>query len=111
MKARLVLALLILVVVSSCGRNYATGERMGVITKLSCKGLIFESWEGELLVALPIDVAGTTQPDRFVFNVSPPCVEKVKAAMSSGKRVTLVYRQWFVSPPTIDHSHVVIDVR
>lgn len=94
----------------ACAPNFSNGERAGVVTKLSEKGLIFKSWEGELLVALPIDVAGNTQPEKFEFNVSPDCVDKVKAALTSGKRVTLVYRQWAMSPPTIEHDHVIVDV-
>jgi hypothetical protein len=94
-----------------CGQNYSNGERAGVITKLSEKGLIFKSWEGEMLIALPAAVAGTTQPENFAFNVAPEAVPKVKAAMASGQRVSVVYRQWALSPPTIDHAHVVVDVQ
>ena len=64
-----------------------------------------------MLMALHADIAGTTQPEKFEFNVDPDCVDKVKEAMKSGKRVTLVYRQWWVSGPSIDHDHVIIDVQ
>lgn len=96
---------------TGCGKNYSNGERVGVVTKLSEKGLIWKSYEGEMLMALPAEVAGTTQPEKFEFNVSPEAVEKVQTAMKSGKRVTLVYRQWFWAPPTIDNQHVIIDVK
>lgn len=96
---------------TACGENYSNGDRVGIVTKLSEKGLIFKSWEGEMLIALPADVAGTTQPEKFAFNVAPEAVEKVKAAMNSGKRVTLIYRQWAIPPITIDHEHVIVDVK
>lgn len=43
-------ALLVLTLLSSCSENYGTGERIGVITRFSRSGLIFKSWEGELHV-------------------------------------------------------------
>ena len=95
----------------ACGENYSTGTRVGVVNKLSEKGLIFKSWEGEMLMALPAGVSGNTQPEKFEFNVAPEAVEKVKAALDSGKRVELVYRQWALQPVTIDNDHVVVDVR
>lgn len=95
----------------ACGQNYSNGTRTGVITKLSQKGLIFKSWEGEMLVALPSSVASATQPEKFEFNVSPENVEKVKAALDSNRRVEIIYREWFMAPVTIDNSHVVLDVK
>ena len=96
---------------TACGENYSNGDRSGIVTKLSQKGLIFKSWEGEMLVALPEEVAGTTEPEKFAFNVSQEAVDKVKAAMASGKRVTLVYRQWAIAPITVEHEHVIVDVK
>lgn len=96
---------------SACAPNYSNGTRVGVVTKLSEKGLIWKSWEGEMLMALPSDVSGATQPEKFIFNVSPEAVGKVQEAMKSGKRVELVYRQWAFAPPSIDADHVIIDVK
>jgi len=107
-----VLAVLMLAVsLTACGPNYSNGTRVGVVTKLSQKGVIWKSWEGELLIALPQGVSSATQPEKFEFNVDPACVGKVQAAMNSGKRVELIYRQWWVSPPTIDADYVVVDVK
>ena len=46
----------------------------------------------------------------FAFNVDPAAVDKVKAAMLSGERVELVYRQWAIRPLDIENGHVVIAV-
>lgn len=97
-------------ILSACGENYSNGERVGVVTKLSQKGIIFKSWEGEMLMALPAAVAGTTQPEKFEFNVDPAAVAQVQEALASGKRVKLIYRQWWIAPLTIDHDHVIIKV-
>lgn len=95
----------------ACGKNYANGTRVGVVNKLSEKGIIFKSWEGEMLMALPASVSNTTTPEKFEFNVAPEAVDKVKEALNSGRRVELVYRQWWMSPLSIDNDHVVIDVK
>ena len=52
--------------------NYSNGSRIGIVTKISEKGVFFKSWEGEMLMALPIAVAGTTTPEVFYFNTSRP---------------------------------------
>jgi hypothetical protein len=68
--------------------SYSTGERAGYLQKLSSKGWICKTWEGEQsLVSLP----GAT-PEKFLFTVrSPEVVSQLNAAM--GKRVTLNYEQ------------------
>jgi hypothetical protein len=91
--------------------HYSDGSRVGIVTKLSEKGVFWKSWEGEMLMALPASQAGTTQPEKFEFNVAPEAVGKVQAAMVSGQRVELVYRQWLVTPVSIDNDHVIIDVK
>ena len=111
MKRCILVCVLAVLCFAGCCPNYSRGERVGIVTKLSEKGFLFKSWEGELLVALPVDVAGTTQPEKFLFNVNPGCVDKVVDAMKSGKRVTIVYQQWGVCPPWIDDGHVVQDVQ
>ena len=68
--------------------SYSTGERAGYLQKLSSKGWICKTWEGEQsLVSLP----GAT-PEKFLFTVrSAKVVAQLNAAM--GKRVTLNYEQ------------------
>lgn len=68
--------------------SYSTGERAGFLQKISDRGWICKTWEGELsLVSLP----GAT-PEKFLFTVRDAEVAKqVNAAV--GKRVTLTYAQ------------------
>ena len=42
------LSLGLALVMTSCTENYSNGERIGMITKFSQKGLVFDSWEGTL---------------------------------------------------------------
>lgn len=55
--------------------------------------------------------SNSTMANVFEFNVDESQVAKVQAAMVSGEPVELVYRQWWIRPQTIDHDHVIIDVR
>lgn len=68
--------------------SYSTGDRAGFMQKISSKGWICKTWEGELsLVALP-----GAAPEKFYFTVRDEAVAKqVEAAM--GQRVTLQYEQ------------------
>jgi hypothetical protein len=66
--------------------SYSSGDRAGWVQKLSHKGWVCKTWEGELaLVSLP----GTT-PEKFLFTIHDEAVaEQVSKVM--GKRVALHY--------------------
>jgi hypothetical protein len=68
--------------------SYSSGERAGWVQKLSNKGWICKTWEGELsMVSMP----GAT-PEKFAFTVTDDAVaERITKAM--GKRVSLHYDQ------------------
>jgi len=69
--------------------SYSSGERAGWIQKLSNKGWICKTWEGELaLVSLP----GSSTVEKFIFTVRD---DQVAAQISQvmGKRVTLHYEE------------------
>jgi hypothetical protein len=91
---RLILTLLVLIALAALyfwvalGWSYSTGERAGWVQKLSNKGWICKTWEGELtLVSLP----GST-PEKFAFTVRDNAVaEQITKVM--GKRVNLHYEQ------------------
>lgn len=75
--------------------SYSTGERAGFLQKVSNKGWICKTWEGELsLVAMP-----GAAPEKFLFTVRDEAVaQKISAA--AGKRVTLNYEQHKGLPTT-----------
>ena len=68
--------------------SYSTGERAGWVQKLSKKGWVCKTWEGELaLVSLP-----GTMPEKFLFTIRDEVVaDAVTRAM--GKRVALHYEE------------------
>ena len=91
---RLLLALALICVLAAAffwaalNWSYSSGERAGWVQKLSNKGWICKTFEGELaLVSLP----GTT-PEKFLFTIwDEEVAKRVTAVM--GKRVALHYEE------------------
>jgi hypothetical protein len=67
---------------------YARGERAGYVQKISQKGWLFKTWEGELaMVNLP-----GAMPEIFPFTVRDPRVAR-QVERLIGQRVSLSYEQ------------------
>lgn len=88
--------------------SYSSGERAGFMQKLSSKGFVCKTWEGELqLVAVP----GST-PEKFLFSVRDDAVaQRINATM--GKRVALTYEQHIGVPTSCfgETEYFVTDVK
>jgi len=70
------------------GYTYSTGERAGYAQKLSRRGWLCKTWEGELaMVNLP-----GSMPEIFKFSVRNDSIAKV-IEDNLGKRVSLSYQQ------------------
>ena len=68
--------------------SYSSGERAGWVQKLSKKGWVCKTWEGELAL---ISVPGSA-PEKFLFTIHSDAVaEQVTKAM--GKRAALHYEE------------------
>ena len=102
------IALFSLYVYMALNWSYSSGERAGFLQKVSHKGWICKTWEGELsLVAMP-----GSAPEKFLFTVRDETVaQKVSAA--AGKRVTLNYEQHKGLPSSCfgDTEYFVVDVK
>lgn len=87
---------------------YSRGERAGYVQKLSKKGWISKTWEGELtMVAMP----GTT-PEKFFFTIRD---DEVAARVNTvlGKRVALSFEQHIGVPTSLfgETEYFVTDVK
>ncbi len=83
-----ILALVALYFWAAVSWSYSSGERAGWVQKLSNKGWLCKTWEGELaLVSLP----GTT-PEKFLFTIWDDAVA-AKVTQAMGKRVSLHYEE------------------
>ena len=68
--------------------SYSTGERAGYVQKVSQKGWLCKTWEGELAMA---NLPGA-MPEIFRFSVRNDSVAKV-IEKNAGQRVSLTYEQ------------------
>jgi hypothetical protein len=75
--------------------SYSEGERAGYLQKLSRKGWLCKTWEGEILLS---SMPGAI-PERFAFTVRDDTVVKqLQSAM--GQRVQISYSQHIGIPTT-----------
>ena len=88
--------------------SFSEGERAGYVQKLSKRGWLCKTWEGELaLVTMPGTVA-----EKFFFTIRDEAVAK-RVNETIGQRVTLDYKQHMGIPTTCfgDSEYFVHDVR
>ena len=75
--------------------NYSVGERAGWVQKISKKGWVCKTWEGELLM---VSMPGTT-PEKFLFSVRDDRIaESINKLI--GQRVSLHYEEKVGLPTT-----------
>jgi hypothetical protein len=87
---------------------YSSGERAGYVQKLSQKGFVCKTFEGELvLVSMP-----GTQAEKFFFTVRNAAVAK-RINETVGKRVRLIYEEHIGIPTNCfgESSYFVQDVQ
>ena len=75
--------------------SYSKGDRVGYIQKLSEKGWLCKTWEGELQM-LPVPGA---LPEKFLFSVRDKAlIGKINSSI--GKKISLTYEQHKGIPTT-----------
>ncbi len=76
-----------------CGMTYSEGTRSGILTKVSKKGYIFKTYEGDLNIGGISQGDGTIMPtSQFKFSVINTKVYE-KLQQKEGKKVVLHYKQ------------------
>ncbi|WP_031529722.1 hypothetical protein [Dyadobacter crusticola] len=81
---------------------YSEGKRGGFITKLSNKGYLFKTYEGELRMGGLYEGDGTMNSSEWVFSVSAKnkdAISKLEEAIKNGHRVSLTYEEKFFTLP------------
>ena len=90
------LALVATISMTSCTENYSNGERIGMITKFSQKGLVWNSWEGTLNTTQ----TGMNSATPFEFSVDndvndPKVISTLDSAATEGWKVKIKYHETF----------------
>jgi hypothetical protein len=97
--------------------SYSSGSRVGVVTKLSNKGVIWKSWEAEMNLggfrnSLNANGSSSVVANTFEFNVENRVLaDRIGEAMRNGDRVEVIYREWGIRPLSIGSRYVVTDVK
>jgi len=84
--------------------NYSSGSRAGTIIKLSKKGVVFKTWEGELNMAMYVgDLSAASAVSHLwefsVHRSDTAVIRRINDAMLSGQRVRLDYEEKYVAFP------------
>jgi hypothetical protein len=104
-RSKLLIALLVLLLIPAViialwiwvalGYTYASGERAGYVQKISKKGWVCKTWEGELAMA---NLPGT-MPQIFSFTVRTDSIANL-LEKNIGKQVSITYEQHRGIPTT-----------
>jgi hypothetical protein len=85
--------------------TYSKGEKAGTLVKLSEKGVIFKTWEGELNTYMVVSdqaAASAAVTNLFTFSVlssDKEVIETIQSAIHSGHRITLYYKEKYFKFP------------
>jgi hypothetical protein len=105
--AKLLVVLVILAVLAGGAYymfgSYSDGNRAGTVIKMSRKGLLFKTYEGELNLGLVLgDQSGASVSNIWEFSVpasNGEALAKLDTAMARGRRAKLHYREMFARIP------------
>jgi hypothetical protein len=90
-----------------CYNVYSDGERTGLLTKLSRKGNVFKTYEGEMLIGNFQQAPNVMVPEKFNFSVKDQALADSLMKMQ-GKSVSLSYYQYRRSLPWRGESDYII---
>ena len=95
MKKELIILMGAILLLASCSEQYSNGERIGVITRFSQKGLIFKSWEANLNIT---QTGMNTSGEPFCFSVDnnkedKATIELLDSAANKGWKVKVIYHE------------------
>lgn len=98
-------------------RGYSNGVRVGIVQKVSNKGLFCRSTEGEMVLQSFGSRASRQSNETSAFsNIwefsarDPQVVRKLEAAASEGRQVRIAYTQYYIKPFCLSTDYEVIGV-
>jgi len=108
-----ILAIVIVIIVSigyfKYGFTYSKGYRAGLLQKFSEKGLVFKTYEGEMILSSVQSNANVAlASEKFLFSVADEAVAK-QMEQIQGKHVVVHYREKNGALPWIGESYYIVD--
>jgi hypothetical protein len=90
---------------------YSDGERTGLLTKLSHKGNVFKTYEGEVLIGNFQQAPNVMVPEKFYFSVKSENLADTLMKLQ-GKIISLKYHQYRKTLPWRGESvYIVTDLQ
>lgn len=95
---------------TGCVSDYSNGDRVGVVTKFSRKGLACKSWEGEMILTgfRPAE-NNVMVANIWKFSADDAIAPQITNAMHTGP-LKLTYRQWAIPPVCKDTDYNITKV-
>ncbi len=94
--------------------SYSEGRRAGFVLKMSKKGYVFKTYEGELRIGGLYDGEGVMNATEWAFSVSSKnkeAIQKLEEAIATGQRASLTYEEkFFVLPWNGDTKFFITNV-
>ena len=108
-----ILAIVIVLIVSigyfKYGFTYSKGYRAGLLQKFSEKGLVFKTYEGEMILSSVQSNANVAlASEKFLFSVADETVAK-QMEQIQGKHVVVHYKEKNGALPWIGESYYIVD--
>jgi len=108
-----ILAILIVLIVSigyfKYGFTYSKGYRAGLLQKFSEKGLVFKTYEGEMILSSVQSNANVAiASEKFLFSVADDIVAR-QMEQIQGKHVVVHYKEKNGALPWIGESYYIVD--
>lgn len=110
------IGILVAILIGSCTTTYlvgttpafefSEGSRVGVLRKLSNKGMMFKTWEGELMLNANM---GALALDTFLFSVADDSIA-LELNKHLGETLELHYIEYYFVPYRVgDQSYIITD--
>jgi len=88
---------------------YSDGNRAGIVRKISHKGFLYKTWEGELQTGIGIGQVGGGDIWQFTANNDQAVISALERAAETGKRVSLHYQEKKFQFSFMGDTHYFVD--
>ncbi len=94
--------------------SYGEGYRVGTILKISNKGVIFKTWEGELSQGMlegnqsAVASGVATRVWYFTLSGEKTVIDQINHAIDSNKKVKVFYKEKYVGLPWVGDTRQIV---
>jgi uncharacterized membrane-anchored protein len=105
----IVIVVIVAIVYFKYGFTYSKGYRAGLLQKFSEKGIIFKTYEGEMILSSVQSNANVAlASEKFLFSVTDEAIAK-QMEQIQGKQVVVHYREKNGALPWQGESYYIVD--